>query len=96
MKIEINPTELNKVLISEGLSESQVRIIGAEFKKKDGVISDDELLEKLMEFNRSTFSIISIFERVGIGRDTAIRLIAHKEKSRLGHIAEVVTLEVED
>jgi hypothetical protein len=96
MMIEIEPAKLNRTLLSVGLSEQEVRKVNGEFSKNNSLITDEGLLEILLEFNKDTYTIITIFDKIGIGKNTAIRMMEMRQRQKLGTLVNVYNLEVED
>lgn len=96
MQVEFEPELLSRTLLSAGLTEQQVRGIASEFSKNGFVMDDEALLNKLLEAGRDMPSIISIFSKLGIGKETTVRMIEIRQKKRLGPMVEVHTLRVEE
>ncbi len=95
MLVEFEPELLSRILLSSGLTEQQVREIAAEFSKNGFVMEDEAFLDKLLESGRDMATIISIFSKLGIGKETTVRMIEIRQKKRLGPMVEVHTLRVE-
>ncbi|MFH1393824.1 MAG: hypothetical protein ABIH29_02995 [Candidatus Micrarchaeota archaeon] len=96
MMIEMRPEELNRALLSMGLTEGEVREIGSEFSKNNFVIEDEMLLDKLLEFGKDMYTIIRLFEKLGIGKGNAVRMMEIRQKQKLGSLVNIYSLEVED
>lgn len=94
--VEVDPELFSRTLLSAGFSEQQVRKIGAEFQKNGFVLDDEALLDRLLESGKDMFTIISIFGRIGIGKDNTVRMIEMRQKKKLGNFVEMYSLEVED
>lgn len=95
MLVEFEPELLRRTLLSSGLTEQQVREISSEFSRNGFVMEDEALLDKLLEAGRDMPTIISIFSKLGIGKETTVRMIEIRQKKRLGPMVEVHTLRVE-
>ena len=95
MLVEFEPELLSRTLLSSGLTEQQVREIASEFSKNGFVMEDEAFLDKLLESGRDMPTIISIFSKLGIGKETTVRMIEIRQKKRLGPMVEVHTLRVE-
>lgn len=95
MLVEFEPELLSRTLLSSGLTEQQVRAIASEFSKNGFVMEDEAFLDKLLESGRDMPTIISIFSKLGIGKETTVRMIEIRQKKRLGPMVEVHTLRVE-
>jgi len=93
--VEFEPEFFNRTLLSAGLSEHEVRLIGAEFERNGDVIEDEVLLERLADAGLEMSAIITVFSRLGIGKAAAVRMIELRQKKRLGKLVEVHTLEVD-
>ena len=96
MIVEIEPSRVNRVLLSAGLSEQEVRHVGSEFSKNNFIIDDEGLLNLLIGFNKDTFVIISVFDRLGLGKNNAVRMIELRQKQKLGALVNIYELEVDD
>ncbi|MFH1221944.1 MAG: hypothetical protein V1492_02565 [Candidatus Micrarchaeota archaeon] len=95
MLLEMEPAAFNKALLSCGLSEAEVREIGIELSKNNLTLADEALLEKLIQFGKDMFTIIAVFNKLGIGKDTVITLIERRQKQRVGKSADIYSIEVE-
>jgi hypothetical protein len=95
MMVEFEPEFFNRTLLSAGLSEQEVRLIGAEFSRNGDVIEDEVLLERLVDAGLDMSAIITVFSRLGIGKGAAVRMIELRQKKKLGKLVEVYTLEVD-
>jgi hypothetical protein len=96
MLIEFEPQLLSRTLLSAGLSEQQVREINSEFSKNGFVMEDEAFLDKLLEAGEDMPSVVSIFSKLGIGKETTVRMIEIRQKKKLGPMVEVHTLRVEE
>lgn len=96
MMIELDSAMIHKSLLSAGLSEKEVREINAEFSKNNFVIEDEVLLNKLLEFGKDMFTIITLFDRLGIGKNVAVRMMETRQKKKLGAYVNIYNLEVDD
>jgi len=95
MIVEIEPSRVNRVLLSSGLSEQEVRRIGSEFSKNNFIMDDEDLLDLLIGFNKDTFTIISVFDRLGLGKNNAVRMMEMRQKQKLGALVNIYELEVD-
>ncbi len=96
MLVEFEPRILKKALLANGLSEAQVRDIEAEFFRKNLVLEDEALADKLIQHGKDLHSIITIFSRLGIGKETVVRMLERRAKQKLGSLVDIYTLEVEE
>lgn len=93
--IRIEPAEFNRILRGAGLSVLQISEIGAEFSKHNDTLDDEALLDMLLLLGKDMHTVITIFEKIGIGRQTAVFLIEARQKRILGGIVDIRTMEVE-
>jgi len=95
MLIEFEPAVLKKELRSHGVSEAAVRAIDAEFAKNNLVLTDEKLADLLSEAGMDLYSIIAAFNKLGIGKETVVRMFERKAKQKLGSLVNIYTLEVD-
>jgi len=95
MRIEVEPSEFNKVLRKAGLNDSQITSISTEFAKNANVLDDENFLDLLIELNKDIYTIISVFEQFGVSRETVISMVEERQKRKLGGVVDIYTLEVE-
>jgi len=95
VQIEIEPSQFNRSLLSAGFSEAEVREICSEFSKNDFMIEDEALLDKMLRFGKDMYTIITVFERLGIGKSNAVRMLERRQKEKLGSLVNIYSLEVE-
>lgn len=96
MMVEVEPAVFKKTLLSAGLNEKEVRDIELEFSKNNFMIEDEVLLDKFLHFGKDMFTIISLFNRLGVSKDTVIRMIEMRQKIKLGKSANIYAIEVDD
>lgn len=96
MAVEIERSQLRKALLSGGLSEQEVREVEADFSRNNYTIDDEALLEKLMGFGKDMFTVITIMDRLGVGKTNAVRMIERRQRHKLGALVNIYTLEVYD
>ena len=94
--IELDPDAFGKLLLSCGLSEPEVRQISSEFAKNGNTLDDEVLAGKLLAMGKELYTIISIFNKLGIGSNNIIRMIERQQAEKVGAFADVYNLEVED
>ncbi len=95
MKAEFEPENFNRLLLSSGLNEQQVRELELEFTKNSNEISDETLLDYLLKFGMDLPKIIYLFNKLGLGKNTAMSMLEIKQKKKLGKFVEIYHLEVE-
>ncbi len=93
--IEIEPSEFNKILRSVGLSDAQLGEINMEFSKNNDTLDDEALLETLLKLGKDLHAIITVFEKIGVGRHAAVNLIEAYQKRLFGGAVDIHTMEVE-
>jgi hypothetical protein len=96
MLIELEPSNFNRSLLSIGFSEFEVRELAAEFSKNNFIIDDELLLEKMLEFGKDMYTIISVFDRLGLGKGNAVKMLEQKQRQKLGNLVNIYSLEVDD
>jgi len=94
--VEFEPAAFKKILLSAGLAEAQAREIEMEFSRLEFVLDDSALLDALLRVGADTFAIISVFGRIGIGGDSVVGMMEARERDKLGHLADIHALEIED
>jgi hypothetical protein len=92
----MEPKKMNRIMLAEGIGEKQIRELEAEFASNSFSLSDEELIGRLMDSGVPVHSIINIFDKAGIGRTTAIRIISEKQVRNLEMNATIYSLEVRD
>jgi hypothetical protein len=93
--VEFDPIVFKRTLLAQGLSETEVREMEAEFSRNNLVIEDETLADRLMQHGKDLHSIIAIFSRFGIGKETVVRMLEKRAKQKLGGLVDIYTLEVE-
>ncbi len=93
--IEMEPSEFNKILRNAGINEARIGEINLEFSKNSDTLEDEAFLEILLKLGKDMHAIITVFERLGVGRHAAIDLIEAYQKRRFGSAVDIHTMEVE-
>lgn len=96
MQIDLEPSEFNRALLSMGFGESEVRELRAEFSKNNFLIEDELLLDKMLEFGKDMYTIISVFDRLGLGKSNAVFMLEQRQKRKLGNLINIYSLEVDE
>jgi len=96
MRVEFEPELLSRTLLTNGFTEQQVRRIASEFSKNGFVMEDESFLDRLLDAGKDMPTIINIFSKLGIGKETTVRMIEIRQKKKLGPMVEVYTLRVEE
>lgn len=96
MIIELDPSNFKRSLLSIGFSESQVRDLANEFSKNDFVLEDEFLLDKMLEYGKDMYMIISVFDKLGLGKGNAVRMLEQRQRQKLGNLVNIYSLEVDD
>ncbi len=93
--VEFDPAVFKRTLLAHGLSDAQVRDIEAEFSRNNLVLEDEKLADMLMQRGKELHSMIDIFRRLGIGKETVVRMLERRAKQKLGGLVDIYTIEVE-
>lgn len=96
MMVELDPSVFKRSLLTIGFTESQVRDLANEFSKNNFMLDDEFLLEKMLEFGADMYTIISVFDRLGLGKSNAVRMLEQKQRQKLGNLVNIYSLEVDD
>jgi len=96
MIVEFEPAVFKRIVRSAGLNEAAVRELEMEFSKAGFVLDDAVLLETLLRLGADMFVVVSIFSKLGLGEDNAVRLLERRERERFGAMADIHALEVDD
>ena len=93
--IEIEPSEFNKILRSAGLSDAQIREINMEFSKNNDTLDDESVLEMILKLGKDLHTIITVFEKLGVGKHAAVDLIEAHQKRLFGGAIDTHRMEVD-
>ncbi|MBN2478585.1 DUF87 domain-containing protein [Candidatus Micrarchaeota archaeon] len=76
MDVEVEKDQLMRMLYEQGLDDSQVSLIKAEFEKNDGILEAEKLVSFFEKFGYSRSSIISFLRQLGVKEKRIINIFS--------------------
>jgi len=76
MEVEMEKDQFLRMLLEQGLDESQISLIRSEFEKSDGILNAEKLVFLLEKFGYSTSSVISFLRQLGVPEKEIISIFS--------------------
>ncbi|MFA5349636.1 MAG: hypothetical protein WC309_04735, partial [Candidatus Paceibacterota bacterium] len=76
MEVEMEKDQFLRMLLEQGLDESQISLIRSEFEKSDGILNAEKLVFLLEIFGYSTSSVISFLRQLGVPEKEIISIFS--------------------